>query len=198
MPTVSAAFGCSPTARVRRPQRERNSRTWRTIDEDDDRHRDRALVRNIVEDPADDRQVDQLVGRRRTAVKLPAPSATLVEMSSCSGSRSRRRRAMLMIVPLMIWSARTRDRQPGVERPRRRTAGGDRRDQTDEERRRRPRRSARVARAEDRRDQDAGHDQPTNAARQHHALDADVHDAGPLAHDAAQGAERDRRRRPEG
>ena len=30
MPTVSAAFGCSPTARVRRPQRERNSKIWRT------------------------------------------------------------------------------------------------------------------------------------------------------------------------
>ncbi len=31
MPTVSAAFGCSPTARVRRPQRDRNSRIWRAI-----------------------------------------------------------------------------------------------------------------------------------------------------------------------
>ncbi len=27
MPTVSAALGCSPTARVRRPQRDRNSST---------------------------------------------------------------------------------------------------------------------------------------------------------------------------
>ena len=31
MPTVSAACGCSPTARVRRPQRDRNSMIWRTI-----------------------------------------------------------------------------------------------------------------------------------------------------------------------
>ena len=30
MPTVSAARGCSPTARVRRPQRVRNSRICRT------------------------------------------------------------------------------------------------------------------------------------------------------------------------
>ena len=29
--TVSAARGCSPTARVRRPQRERKRRTWRTM-----------------------------------------------------------------------------------------------------------------------------------------------------------------------
>ena len=28
MPTVSAAFGCSPTARDRRPQRDRNSQIW--------------------------------------------------------------------------------------------------------------------------------------------------------------------------
>ena len=31
MPTVSAALGCSPTARVRRPQRDRNSSTCRTM-----------------------------------------------------------------------------------------------------------------------------------------------------------------------
>jgi hypothetical protein len=29
MPTVSAALGCSPTALVLRPQRDRNSQTWR-------------------------------------------------------------------------------------------------------------------------------------------------------------------------
>ena len=28
IPTVSAARGCSPTARVRRPQRDRNSMIW--------------------------------------------------------------------------------------------------------------------------------------------------------------------------
>ena len=31
MPTVSAAFGCSPTARVRRPQRDRKRKTWNTM-----------------------------------------------------------------------------------------------------------------------------------------------------------------------
>ena len=31
MPTVSAATGCSPTARVRRPQRVRVRPTWMTI-----------------------------------------------------------------------------------------------------------------------------------------------------------------------
>ena len=31
MPTVSAARGCSPTARLRRPQRDRKSRIWKPM-----------------------------------------------------------------------------------------------------------------------------------------------------------------------
>ena len=42
MPTVSAALGCSPTARVRRPQRDRKSMIWMKITMTITRHRDRA------------------------------------------------------------------------------------------------------------------------------------------------------------
>ena len=99
-----------------------------------------------------------------------------------------------MTVPLMIWSASIADRQPGVEQrdQDREDHGGDERD---DERRRDAQRSGRH------RTQDAParrcRGQPTNAATSISALDADVDDAGALAHDAAQGAEGDRRGGPQ-
>ena len=66
MPTVSAARGCSPTARLRRPQRVRNSAIWKTMTMTISDDGDRALAEERVEEPADDRQVGQAFGRVRT------------------------------------------------------------------------------------------------------------------------------------
>ena len=63
MPTVSAARGCSPTARVRRPQRVRNSSDLEDDDDDDQGDRERALAEDRVEDPADERQVGERIRR---------------------------------------------------------------------------------------------------------------------------------------
>ena len=102
---------------------------------------------------------------------------------------------MLMIVPLMIWSARTDDRQPGVQSDTRISPAQDREHERDDAAvgvapktgpGSLPRIGSRKTPA----------DQPTNAADEHRALDADVDDARPLAHDAAQGGEGDRHRRP--
>ena len=94
---------------------------------------------------------------------------------------------MLMIVPLMIWSARTLMRSQAwraeTTMP---VAHG--REQTDEEGRRGP---------EDGRFGSAGNawttseatNQPRERAGEHHALDADVDDARALVHDAAERAE---------
>ena len=97
---------------------------------------------------------------------------------------------MLITVPLMIWSARTRDRQPGMEQ-RDEHARADRGEDADDEGGGRP---------EDRPGHDVGHrlvddhrgHEPDEGRRQHHPLDADVDDAAPLVHDAAQRPEGDR------
>ena len=97
--------------------------------------------------------------------------------------------AMLMIVPLMIWSTR---RLIDSHAWRSDTPTADRIAAT------RPMRSAGVTpsgpgsdRADDRDDRDR-HDPAGERGRQHRALDADVHDARPLAGDAAQGPEAER------
>ena len=60
MPTVSAARGCSPTARVRRPQRDRNRRIWKTITMNSSEIVIGPWAKSVVEDPADERQVGQV------------------------------------------------------------------------------------------------------------------------------------------
>ena len=80
MPTVSAARGCSPTARVRRPQRDRNSQIWVptmiTI-------ADIAIgpwLRNIAKiQPTTGRSVSTAGGVK--AAKLPAPAGDDFEIS---------------------------------------------------------------------------------------------------------------------
>ena len=97
-----------------------------------------------------------------------------------------------MTVPLMIWSARTViDSQ--AWRSDTSMPDGDRRDDADEERDVAPKIGAGVDRSH-RLGDEAPTRKPANAAAQHHPLDADVHDARALAHDAAQRAERDRGR----
>ena len=105
---------------------------------------------------------------------------------------------MLITVPLMIWSARTRDRQPGMQRPRP-SIPAPIAARTPTIRARAWRRRSRSARrrASPRRRRIGGHE-PDEGGRQHHPLDADVDDAAPLAHDAAQRAERDRGRQLQG
>ena len=80
MPTVSAALGCSPTARVRRPQRERNSRTWKITTST---MTDMAIgpwLRNIARtQPTTGRSVTAFGGKN--ALKLPAPSGDPLAMS---------------------------------------------------------------------------------------------------------------------
>src|SRR3954471_7820892 len=105
MPTVSAAFGCSPTALERSPQRERNSHIWKpmtmTI-------RDIPIgpwLRNIaISQPITGRSVSAFGGRNGR--KLPAPPGDVLE-TIVYRYAVRPPAAMLMIVPLMIWSALT-------------------------------------------------------------------------------------------
>ena len=97
---------------------------------------------------------------------------------------------MLMIVPLMIWSTRSEIDEPGVQErdehagqrwPRARPISSGRRHAEDRARAAGPRRPTA---------DDADAYQPTKAADQHDAFEADVDDAGSLAHHAAQGAAR--------
>ena len=97
---------------------------------------------------------------------------------------------MLMIVPEMIWSARTEiDSQAWTQRDEHAaTISAARADEQGrrgaEEARDRPRIAGRRARPTTRR----------RSGGEHHALDPDVDDPGPLVHEAAEGPEGDRRR----
>ena len=103
---------------------------------------------------------------------------------------------MLMTVPLMIWSARTLiDSQACSTETS--IAGAHRGEYADEQRRRDPEERARLGVGHRVADDDGRHE-PDECGRQHHALDADVDDAAPLVHHAAQRAERDRRRQRQG
>ena len=102
---------------------------------------------------------------------------------------------MLMIVPLMIWSARTViDSQAWSGRDEQAAAMAA--TSPISERRGWPRRRERVRRADGLGDE--GRDQEgRERGGQHHALDADVHHARALVHEPAQGAQGDRgRQRP--
>ena len=82
--------------------------------------------------------------------------------------------------------------QHGDEHP-----GADRGEDADEQRRRDPEDRARFGVGHRIADDDGGHE-PDERGRQHHSLDADVDDAAPLVHHAAQRAERDRRGQRQG
>ena len=123
----------------------------------------------------------------------PAPAGELVEM------RLYRypvipKAAILMIVPTMIWSARTEIDSHAWTAA---TTNPDR--IASEECEDRAGVSPKIgpgSLAEQRDQEDAG--RPTDERRyEHGALDADVHDARALAEDAAQGGQGDRDRRPE-
>ena len=100
-----------------------------------------------------------------------------------------------MITPLMIWSARiVMHSQAWSSESAMATSDGD--DDAEQERRGDAERleleGGQVRLAE------AGRHEAGEGARQHHALDADVHHARSLVHDAAQGTEGDRRRQRPG
>ena len=133
MPTVSAAFGCSPTARVRRPQRDRKRSTCRTIDEDDHRHRDGALRQEHPEQPADERQVDEAGRRDERGELAPGRRGVLAEQQVEVAGQAERddvddRAADDLVGP-------DGDGQPGVHQ-RDEHPGGHRGQQPDQERRR--------------------------------------------------------------
>ena len=107
MPTVSAALGCSPTDRVRRPQRDRKSITCRKIT---------ARIRLIaigpwlnrrVDDRADERDRRDLVRHVEACGSVFVPDSPVVDTSSWLKNAVPPRARMLMTVPLMIWSALT-------------------------------------------------------------------------------------------
>ena len=56
--------GCSPTARLRRPQRERKRRIWNTIMMNSSEIVIGPWAKSVLEDPADERQVGQEIRRR--------------------------------------------------------------------------------------------------------------------------------------
>ena len=81
MPTVSAALrvladGPRPQAPARPEQQDLEH-----DHDDDERHRDRALVEERLEEPADDREVDQPRRAARSASKVPAPVGELLARS---------------------------------------------------------------------------------------------------------------------
>ena len=80
MPTVSAARGCSPTARLRRPQRDRNSRIWNAITTTSSEIVMGPWARNVVNSqPTTGRSVRNAGGVQ--AVNWPAPSGELLASS---------------------------------------------------------------------------------------------------------------------
>ena len=96
---------------------------------------------------------------------------------------------MLITVPLMIWSARTLiDSQ--AWRSETSIPVPHRRQNADHESGREPERPGH--RVGHRLVDDHRHHEPDECGGQHHPLDADVHDAAPLVHDPAQGAQGDR------
>ena len=80
MPTVSAARGCSPTARVRRPQRLRNSQICAPTMITSVDIAIGPRLRNIANtQPTTGRSVSQAGGTK--AAKLPAPAGDDFEIS---------------------------------------------------------------------------------------------------------------------
>ena len=174
MPTVSAARGCSPTARSRRPQGVR--------------------VRKI--------QITTTSTNASQTIRLRSPKMSpmngmsaisgrwTIGIRSTSGGRGRadqrpvgeRRHARREDVDRGAGDDLVRhevDREERVDQ-RREAAGRHRGEQPDLPRERLGR-----------------NPEAPEAAHQHHALDGDVDDAGALGHDAAEAAEHERRREPQ-
>src|SRR6478609_300015 len=105
IPTVSAAFGCSPLARVRSPQRDRKSQTWNPMTMTSTDIAIGPWLRNML-------AIQPMTGISRSSLgglngaKNPALSGELRE-TIVYRYAVRPPAAMLMIVPLMIWSALT-------------------------------------------------------------------------------------------
>ncbi len=171
MPTVSAARGCSPTERSRSPRGVRNRKIVSSDDEDQRDPRQRVRVADRV---AEERQVldpgDADVGDPRDVVGR-ALVAVVVEEDVAGDAEGQevQPNAADDLVGAQV------DREERVHEGERAARG-----HADEQ-------------AQEPRVEQVGAEDPEERAHEHHALQADVHDAAALGHDPAQGGEEQRR-----
>jgi hypothetical protein len=100
IPAVSAAFGCSPTARTRRPQRVRNSPTWISATRPNIANTNTLFVNRIGPRMGiSDRIGRAMGGRRWGALSEGISVSTRADRKAVMPAAK-----MLMTKPAMIWS----------------------------------------------------------------------------------------------